>query len=239
MEAGWRKEYTRYRGFFLNIAQVTQKRQDVKLFLEIALTISTIVIFTIFALKPTMVTIAEVVKEIKHKEEVLAKMEKKLMDLASAQIVANENQEEIALLDTSVPKNPAPDILSRQIEAGSYATTASLEGIAIEEVLLKGEAKKIAASKKTTTLPEGAKSVALSLTLKGDYRPIKDFLDFLETMRRPLKINSIALTTKEASDTVGEVVRSISFAIIGQAPYLDDSQPEVSPTPAPVESEVE
>ena len=68
MEAGWRKEYTRYRGFFLNIAQVTQKRQDVKLFLEIALTISTIVIFTIFALKPTMVTIAEVVKEIKHKD---------------------------------------------------------------------------------------------------------------------------------------------------------------------------
>src|SRR3990172_12098931 len=167
MEAGWRKEYTRYRGFFLNIAQVTQKRQDVKLFLEIALTISTIVIFTIFALKHTMVTIAEVVKEIKHKEEVLAKMEKKLMDLASAQIVANENQEEIALLDTSVPKNPAPDVLSRQIEAGSYATTASLEGIAIEEILLKVEAKKLAASKKTTTLPEGAKSVALSLTLKG------------------------------------------------------------------------
>jgi hypothetical protein len=239
MEAGWRKEYARYRGFFLNVAQVTQKRQDVKMFLEIVLTITTIVVFTIFALKPTLVTIAAVVKEIKHKEEVLAKMEKKLEDLAAAQIVTNENQEEIALLDTSVPKNPAPDTLSRQIEAGSYAATASLEGIAIEEVLLKGEAKKITTSKKTTTLPEGAKSLALSLTLKGDYHPVHDFLDFLETMRRPLKIDSIALTAKEASDTVGEIVGNISFAIIGQAPYLDDSQPQVSPTPAPTESETE
>lgn len=232
MEASWRKEYARYRGFFLNIALVTQKRQDVKMFLEIILTVSTIIIFTVFALKPTLMTIAEVVKEIQYKEEVIAKMDEKLADLNSAQIAANENQEEIALLDTAVPKGADPDILARQIEAGSYGTTASLEGISVEEVVLKGKAKAARTNNDQKALPEGAKSLSLNFSAKGEYLPIKDFLTFIETMRRPLMIDNLSIAAKKADEAIEDVLSSLTITVAGQAPYLDESQPETTPEPA-------
>ena len=62
MATGWRGQYIRYRGFFLNIVDLYKKRADLRAFLEVILSISTVTIFLLFALKPTMLTIVSFVK---------------------------------------------------------------------------------------------------------------------------------------------------------------------------------
>ena len=42
MAVGWRKDYTRYQRYFLNLFAVYKNRDDVKAFLEIVLSLATI-----------------------------------------------------------------------------------------------------------------------------------------------------------------------------------------------------
>ena len=56
-------------------------------------------------------------------------------------------------------------------------------------------------------------------------------------MRRPLKIDSVAISSKEADDNSEEVVNIINLSVLGQAPYLDQFQPESTPKPTEGEAE--
>ena len=69
MAGGWKTDYARYRGYFQNAITAAQKKQDLKMFLEILLTLSTIIIFISLALRPTLITISELVRDIDSKEE--------------------------------------------------------------------------------------------------------------------------------------------------------------------------
>ncbi|MCK4588646.1 hypothetical protein KAT60_02400, partial [Candidatus Woesebacteria bacterium] len=85
MALGWRRGYLRYKSYFLNVIVVYKRRKDLRMFLEITLSLVTISFFAVFALKPTLLTIAELTKEIKTKEETVAKMDEKIQNLERGQ----------------------------------------------------------------------------------------------------------------------------------------------------------
>ena len=45
MKQGWRGQYYRYRGYFLDILNLYKKRSDLRAFVEVILSLSTITIF--------------------------------------------------------------------------------------------------------------------------------------------------------------------------------------------------
>ncbi|MEJ2441504.1 MAG: hypothetical protein P8Y06_01110, partial [Patescibacteria group bacterium] len=81
MALGWRKDYLRYRSYFLNIVGVYKQRKDLRMFLELLLTLVTVSFFAAFALRPTLLTIIELLKEIDTKEETLTKMSTKIQEI--------------------------------------------------------------------------------------------------------------------------------------------------------------
>ena len=81
MNQSWRREYLRYKSYFLNVMGRYKERADVKVYLEILLSLATISVFAIFALRPTILTIAGLLKEIETKKETLAKMDEKISNL--------------------------------------------------------------------------------------------------------------------------------------------------------------
>jgi hypothetical protein len=115
MALGWRKDYLRYRSYFLNIVNVYKQRRDVKAFLELILTLVTISFFALFALKPTLLTIIELLREIEAKEETVEKMDTKIQNLQQAQTLYIQEAARIKLLETAIPDKPAPDLFVRQI----------------------------------------------------------------------------------------------------------------------------
>lgn len=217
MALGWRKEYLRYREFFMNIVALYKKRWDLRAFLEILLSLGTVSFFIVFALKPTVLTIAELYKEIQTKKETVAKLDEKIKNLTIAQQVWARDEAKISLSKTSVPSSPVPESYVRQIEGLAAQNGISLLGISVGEVTLVGETKETAAEETDLApLPEDASAVTFSVSITGAYQQLFSFLAGLENLRRPLKIDAVSITSSENEEGIIKQILLVS----GRVPFL-------------------
>lgn len=217
MGTGWKTDYARYRGYFQNAITTAQKKQDVKMFLEILLTLSAIIIFVSLALRPTLITISELVKDIDSKQEVVDQMDVKLDNLRQAQTLLDQEARRIALLDTAVPTQPDPDKFAVQVEGASAYNQTQLMGLSIDELVLLGDERKRSRSQQEDTLPQGANSLIFSFNNQGEFAGLQNLISYLENMRRPIQIDTLNI-----NKSVTELVEYLSITITGQAPYLKE-----------------
>ena len=116
MGPAWRRNYIRYKRLFLSFFSTYRERQDIKMFLEILLSLASISILSLAALRPTIITITELIKEIETKKDIIEKMDKKIETLTKAQFLYDQEISRIRLLETSIPKEPYPDAFLQQLE---------------------------------------------------------------------------------------------------------------------------
>ncbi len=214
MALGWRKDYLRYKTHFLDIYNVYKQRKDLKMFLELLLTLVAVSFFAAFALKPTILTIIDLVREINKKEETVVKLDTKIQNLQQAQFLFTQESTRIKLLETAIPEKPGPDRFVRQIEGVTGGHPVNLLGVSINEMTLLGEEKIKKRTGKVEELPGNAGGVSFSTSIKGDYQNIIGFFSDLENMRRPIKTDSISLLSSTGEDG------SLILAISGRTPYL-------------------
>src|SRR3972149_11044320 len=100
MNPGWRNNYLRYKSYFLNVVGSYRERADIRVYLEILLSLVTVSIFSIFALRPTLLTIAHLTREIQSKQQTLKTMEDKIGNLGQAQSLYDRERAKIALLES-------------------------------------------------------------------------------------------------------------------------------------------
>lgn len=218
MALGWRRGYLRYRSFFLDVIAVYKRRKDLRMFLEITLSLATISFFAVFALKPTLLTIAELIKEIKTKEETVAKMDEKIQSLDRAQNVYLQEQVNISLLKDAIPSAPVPDSFVRQIEGATTKHPITILGMSMGEATLIGEEKIQRRGEELKALPGGAKGITFSISATSGYQDLAAFLSTLQNLRRPVKIDA---TTVNSSET--DIGRFIILVVTGRTPYLRES----------------
>lgn len=203
MRPAWRLNYLRYKRLFIDYVGKYKERQDLKMFLEVLLSLLTISLFSLFALRPTIVTIAELIKEIEAKRETLAIMEEKVNNLTAAQRLYDQERSRIELLTTSIPEEPLPQRLVRQIEGLSAKHTVAILGMSVKETPLM-------------PLPKKEQSdVVFSLNTTANYSSLVTFLEDLEKTRRPIKIVSLGLGT-----TVIDVGKVLNLTVTGQTPFF-------------------
>ena len=215
MALSWKKDYLRYKELYLKLLIVYKKRNDVRMFLEVLLSLITITFFSIFALKPTLLTISQLIKDNREKEETINKMEQKIKNIATAQNIYNQNIEKISLIEQAVPNTPTPENLLRQIEGIAYTNSVTVIGSSVNEVVLIGEEKKKNNKNEIKNLPENVSTITFSVNLTGPYLSLYSFLFDLENSRRPLIINSINInSSKKENESI------IVMLITGQTPYI-------------------
>ncbi|MFZ5932484.1 MAG: hypothetical protein ACOYT7_00120 [Patescibacteria group bacterium] len=214
MALGWRKEYLRYKEFFLNILAVYKQKEDLKMFLEILLSLATISFFAVFALRPTLVTIAALVKEVKSKEEIVAKLDTKIQNLQTAQSILESEITRIPIIEDSVPSSAFPETFVRQLEGLATKNGVSLLGISISQITLVGEVKE-QKEEGITPLPEGAFAMPFSVSVAGDFVKLSSFLNDLEKIRRPISIDTTGITVSETEE--GKV---LVILVSGRVPYV-------------------
>lgn len=214
MALGWRKDYLRYKTYFLDIYNVYKQRKDLKMFLELLLTLATVSFFAAFALKPAILTIIDLVREIKKKEETVSKMDTKIQNLQQAQILFTQETARINLLETTVPEKPEPDNFVRQIEGLTASHPITLLGVSINEITLLGEEKIKRKTDELEELPGNAGKLSPSLSITGTYQGVLSFLSDLENMRRPIKIDTISILSS------GVEGQNLVLAVSGRTPYL-------------------
>ena len=214
MAQGWRAPYTRYREFYLNVAALYKQRADLRAFLEIILSISTIIIFSLFALKPTALTIISLLQQIKEKESTLSALTQKVKNLQTASDVRQQNQNYIPDIDTAVPEVPEPDILSEQMQGIAAKNSVQLLGVSIEQIPLVGNS--ISGNRSEfEPLPGGAEEMPFSVIVKGGFPNLLLFIKDFENMRIAAKVDVLGVNS-----AVSDKGLTITAVVSGRAPYL-------------------
>ena len=204
MALGWRKEYLRYKTFFLDIQKIYRERGDIKMFLELLLSLAAVSVFGIFALRPTLLTIAGLYQEIKTKNQTLAQMETKITNLQAAQTTLIAQSAVLSLLETAVPDHPQPEAFIRQIRGLADKNALSISGFSVNKIALKGTEKE-----------EATAAMSFSGTVSGSYPNLLSFLQDLEKIRMPVTISLFNLNlAKSEKESV------LSLSVTGSVPYL-------------------
>jgi Tfp pilus assembly protein PilO len=215
MPPGWRANYARYKDFFLNVWAVYRRRQDLKVFMELIFSLATISVFAVFALKPTLITITQLIKDNQTKREAIATMDTKIKNLGIAQGLLSSQASQISLIESAVPSAPLPEAFARQIEGLTQVRSTSLMGISIGEVTLKGKETPKQKKQEFAPLPSEAKELDFSISVSGSYSNLSSFLSDLENLRRPRKID-----TTNFNVSVSETGQNLVLVISGRTPYL-------------------
>lgn len=215
MEPSWRSGYSRYKGFFLNIYQLYKKRQDVRMFTELILTLVTSGVFLVFALKPTIITILDLVKEIKAKEETVAQMDTKIQNLKKAQGVISQEQTRINILKSAIPDGPDPVTFSRQMEGVAGTNGTGILGVSLSDMTIVGEPT--AKTKNKDSFPAGAIPLTFSVGFSGSFESLLNLISNAESTRRPMKIDSLIITRPKSKDVDTGI---LGLAITGRVPYF-------------------
>lgn len=216
MATGWRSSYYRYKELFLNVTELYKKRADLRAFLEIVLSIVAVIIFLLFALKPTALTIISLVQQIKEERVTLAALTQKVNDLQKASGLLSANQKYLNDIDIAVSTYPNPDTFAKQVEGIAAKNNVSLVGITLDNIVLVGKPKTTTTSKDVEPLPGSAYEIPYSIAIRGDYTNIDNFLKNVENLRIISRIDSFTVTS-----SVSDTGRVIVAVMSGRIPYVD------------------
>lgn len=212
---GWKDQYYRYKDYFMNVSLLYKRREDVKMFLEIILSLITITIFSVFALRPTVLTIAQLVKDNKTKQDALAKLNEKISALSTAKNLYEQESSNISLINYAVPDKTTADSLIRQIELLAGQNSIKILNFTVDELVLVGTAKPQPPAEGLTAFPPESGSVDFSITVTGDYPSLSAFQKALENLLRPIKMDSVKIFT-----VVSETGNALNLTVRGRSPYL-------------------
>lgn len=214
------QSYQLYKRYAKNLVLIYNKRQDVRTYIELMLSLSVIVVFSIFAIKPTFITIAELRNEIKGKQQTLDLLLQKVDDLDSAQALYTQNTNLITLLDIAVPDGPNPTQHARQIEGLAQSYSAQLISMDMQRVTLLGAQAattqpQVTSPEQTDLYPTSASSLELTFSAQALYSDMKEYISAVQRMRRPIFIDEISLQPEP--EGTGE---SVILSVMGRTPFI-------------------
>jgi hypothetical protein len=214
MALGWRGSYTRYKEFFLNITALYKKKAELRAFLEIILSLSTITIFLLFALKPTVITIVSLLQQIKEKQATLSGLTQKVSDLQKASGLLQQNQASIQNINIAVPSLPKPNILAGQVLGLAAKNSVEILGFSINQITLVGPSVNKGHSD-FKPLPGSAEEMPFSVSARGSYPNLIAFIKDFENLRVATKIDTLGInaSVREGSTTIVTVIS-------GRTPFL-------------------
>ncbi|QQG41963.1 MAG: hypothetical protein HYV90_01465 [Candidatus Woesebacteria bacterium] len=192
-----------------------KKRAELRAFLEIILSLTTITIFLSFALKPTVLTIISLVQQIQEKKTTLAGLNLKIKNLQTAENVLTQNEAATRDVDIAISSQANVDIISKQIQGLAVKDAVSILGFSIGQTVLVGANPSAKKSSDYKPIPGNPGEMQISLSIKGAYPNIESFIKDLENLRVTIKIDSLGINASQTDS--GQVIVAI---IAGRVPFL-------------------
>lgn len=216
MAISFETDYHRYRRYFTNIGALYQKKQ-VRVYTELVLSLLTIAFFAFFAIRPTLITIASLVKEIEDKQVITQKLQEKINALALAQQEYAAVSSELSLVEEALPQEPNLSLFIRQLETLTVQNGVALRTIQFGQVDLRGQP----VTKPNSGEKEEVSKATFNLAVSGDYQNLRSFLQSLENLRRFVVVSSFAFTFGEK-----EEAELLILNVSGNVYYLSQNKGE-------------
>jgi Tfp pilus assembly protein PilO len=187
------------------------------------LTILAVTFFGLVAIKPTLETMANLIKQIDDRRIVDQKLSLKIAALSAAQTELSSKQQASAILDQAVPSTPTFPQLLKQIEKAAAENNVTIGTLITQTVPIERDP--------TTVITTDLESIPINVSVGGDYTGILGMLSTLTNMQRVLVIDRIDILPPSEKDT-GVLNMSVSmraFAFGSQA----ISRPRTATTTTP------
>lgn len=175
--------------------------------IELFLSIAAVLFFAIFAIRPTLITMSDLVKEIEDKRELDKKLGQKIAALSSAQSAYLKLESRLDVLDVNIPTNPDVIETLKIIEK-----LASEQKITINNLTINDVPKDIALDTSFDKLER--RNLKFGVTVGGEFPAIRAFIGALMTSQRSFLIEKI---TFAISDVRG--LKRLDANISLAAPY--------------------
>ena len=185
------------------------------MFTEVILSLTTIIIFLVFALKPTILTIINLVQEIQSKKDTVAQLDQKIAALQRAQSVYSSQSSFISIAESSVPSSAQPEAFVRQIEGISSKNSVNILGISVGQVALAGAETQKAKLSDLKPVSSKAKEMSVSISVSGNFSNLTSFINDLDNLRRPIKIDILGINS-----SITDKGRVIVAVVSGRVPFL-------------------
>lgn len=194
-----------YRKYVEQMSYAYNTRVDIRMFVEVFLSLITIIIFLVFAIRPTLKTISLLYKEINSKRGTLQKLEDKVQALTQAQQVYESQRVSISILNLAVPNEALSEKYLRQIEGMAKLSGTTVSNMSTKEIPIFGG---------PGSQGESPDSFTFSFDVLGSYDAVALFLSDFENSRRPMKIISAQLSApKDETET------NLRLSITGDVSY--------------------
>jgi len=199
----WKTEIHRYRYYLVNLKEISKKK-EVGSFAELTATLMVISFFILFAIRPTLIIVSGLIKEIKEKEEISNKLQGKVAALRASQEEYAKSANRLYLVDQALPEKPDFPLLIFTVEQEARATDTQLLSFSITKIGIKSSAP---SKSKTAQVP----FFDFHSTVTGDYQNLKEFLGRMENLRRVIEIDLVNFSkTKKTEKEPSRIRLSIT-----------------------------
>lgn len=184
------------------------------------LTLFAIIFFGAFAIRPTLSTIAELIKKIDEQKIIVEKLNKKSAALATAQSEYLLVESKLPLVAAAIPPFHSVDLLLKQIEGTAAELKLPLSSMQVDTISIPTDSNR-------SRIVEGIVELPLSISVESEYSSLKQMITFLTRLKRFLTVESISFTVDETKSLSAQNVR---MTLQVYAYYLPD---QIDPPPKP------
>jgi Tfp pilus assembly protein PilO len=164
------------------------KNKTVKTYSSLVFSLFMVVIFSLFAIKPTITTIVALQKSIDEQEKLLEQIQKKGQDLEVGKRNYDQIDSDIKLtLLGLIPNSTSIPSLIDSLSSLAASFDASMSGVQIQPVDLDGPPDRL-------TKQAALKEIDFTLSVQGSYIQLTDFLDALYRIDRLINIQTVSFS---------------------------------------------
>jgi Tfp pilus assembly protein PilO len=169
------------------------KEEKARKFITLILTLLTLSIFGIFAIGPTLSTISKLNKELKDNRLVEQQLNEKIANLSLLQGKYADLQGTLPDIYSAIPKSPEIAILMGQfgrIESSKGISIINAQTFQVEAITNTENTKK-----NTKNVNKKFSSFNFTLSVEGDYKNVKEFIEELSKMRRIISLDTLSISS--------------------------------------------
>jgi len=201
MTLDFRESRIHYRRYY-HIVEPYLKTKRAAAYLMLFLSLLALSFFGSFAIRPTLTTITQLKRQIKDSQFVDKKLDEKMDQLVQAKNDYQLVSSIIPKVYQALPKKPEVTMLLKELERLAKESDATISALSFQSISYSktGEENKLSA-------------IDFSLTLKGEYFPIREFFNGLSKTKRIITLESFKIAPQSEE-------KILSLYLKGKAYYV-------------------
>jgi len=179
----------KYEKYYKDILPYLKKEKNQQ-YLTAILTLGATIFFALFAINPTLSTIAKLKREIADSRFVEQQLTEKISNLSRLSTQYQNIQQDLPFILDAIPQRPEAPTLVAQIQSIAQESSVGISKLDVAPIKLATQDASISSS------------FVFELTGQGDYDGLQKFIQDLSDMQRLVSVDSISIT-KDTSSGVG------------------------------------